>query len=138
MKKKESTLFLNAFPRRVNTEQCKDTGLAMILIVLIIGLVTGSKYAMFGALLITIADMVYPRVFYPVAIIWFGLSVLIGTVVSKVLLSILFFILVTPVGLIRKLLGSDPMKIRQWKKGADSVFQERNIVYSVNDIEKPY
>ena len=131
-------MFFDVWPRHVNTEQCKDTGLAMILIVLVIGLVTGSKYAMFGAVLITLTDMVYPRVFYPVAIIWFGLSVLIGTVVSKVLLSILFFILVTPVGLTRKLLGSDPMKVRQWKKGGDSVFQERNIVYSVNDIEKPY
>ena len=135
---KVNSLLLNAFPRRVSTEQCKDTGLAMVLIVLIVGLVTGSKYAMFAAVLITIADMVYPRVFYPVAIIWFGLSTLIGTVVSKVLLSILFFILVTPVGLIRKLLGSDPMKIGQWKMGNDSVFQERNFIYSADDIEKPY
>lgn len=138
MKNKGSSSFFDAFPRRVSTEQCKDTGLAMILIVLIIGLFTGSHYAMIGAFLVTIADMVYPRVFYPVAILWFGLSVLIGTVASKVLLSLLFFILVTPVGMIRKLRGYDPMKTRQWKKGSDSVFQERDLMYSANDIKKPY
>ena len=135
---KKGNLFLHSFHRGVSTEQCKDTGLAMILIVLIISLITGSKYFMFGALLITIADMVYPRIFYLAAIIWFGLSVLIGTVVSKVILSLLFFFLVTPVGLIRKLLGFDSMKIHQWKKGSHSVFQERNVLFSSNDIIKPY
>jgi multisubunit Na+/H+ antiporter MnhG subunit len=138
MNKNGSSFILDAFPRSVSDKQCKDTGLAMILIALIIVLVSGSRYAVFAAFLLTIADMVYPRVFYPLAVIWFGLSMLIGTIVSKLLLSVLFFIVVTPVGMIRKFLGSDPMKTRQWKRGSESVFQERNHAFTTKDIEKPY
>jgi hypothetical protein len=138
MSRNGSHYFLNIFPKRITNQQCKDTGLAMILIALIIGLFSESKYAFFGAGVITIVDMVYPRFFYALAIVWYGLSTAIGTIVSKILLSLLFFILVTPVGLIRKALGSDPMKLREWRHGHRSLFQDRNYTYSSKDIENPY
>ena len=138
MSRYESHYYLRIFPKRITNQQCKDTGLAMILIALLIGLFSESRYAFFGAGLITIVDMVYPRFFYALAIIWYGLSTAIGTIVSKILLSLLFFILVTPVGLIRKALGSDSMKLGEWRNGQSSIFQDRNYTYSAKDIENPF
>ena len=49
-----------------------------------------------------------------------------------------FFLIVTPMGLIRKAFGADPMKTKLWKRGGGSVLVERNHLYTKEDIEKSY
>jgi hypothetical protein len=61
-----------------------------------------------------------------------------GAIMSRVLLTMLFFGLVTPLGLLRRLGGADPMQMKKWKKGNDSVFRTRDHTYTAEDIEHPY
>jgi hypothetical protein len=82
--------------------------------------------------------MISPAVFYPVSVIWMNLSDFLGKYVSKFILSIIFFVFVMPVGLIRKLSGKDNLKIRQFKKSKESVFFERNHVFTAEDMKNPY
>jgi len=63
---------------------------------------------------------------------------LMGTVMSKVLLSILFFLVITPIGVLRRLFGKDSLKLRDFKASRDSATVERNHVFTAQDIEKPY
>ncbi len=46
--------------------------------------------------------------------------------------------LVLPVGLVRRLLGKDSMRIKSWKKGKESVFRVRDHRFSAKDLEHPY
>ena len=119
-------------------DQARDTGLAMILILLIIEYVKYRHVLILAAGTVLVLTMTQPAVFRPLAKIWFGLSHFLGTIVSKIILSIVFFLIVTPIGLIRKAFGADPMKSLLWKKGNDSVLIERNHSYTKADIEKPY
>jgi hypothetical protein len=82
--------------------------------------------------------MTFPRLYRPVAVLWLGLSHLLGTVVSKILLTLVFFGIVTPIGLARKLLGFDSLKLKDFKSGENSVMVIRNHVFTGKDIEKPY
>jgi hypothetical protein len=66
------------------------------------------------------------------------LSTALGTVVSKIILSVLFYGLVLPVGLVRRTLGKDAMQIKSWKKGKESVFRVRDHRFVANDFEHPY
>jgi len=59
-------------------------------------------------------------------------------VVSKILLSILFFLVVLPIGLLRKIMGKDSMQMKSWKKSSESVFRQRNHQFSAKDLETPY
>jgi saxitoxin biosynthesis operon SxtJ-like protein len=43
---------------------------------------------------------------------WMGLAAILGYVNSRILLSLLYYGLFTPVGLVRRLIGRDPMKRR--------------------------
>ena len=43
---------------------------------------------------------------------WMGIAAVLGYVNSRILLSLLYYGLFTPVGLVRRLLGRDPMKRR--------------------------
>jgi hypothetical protein len=59
-----------------------------------------------------VVDMTLPQLYRPVAVLWLGLSHLLGTVLSKILLTLVFFDVVTPIGLARKLLGFDSLKLK--------------------------
>ena len=119
-------------------EQAKDTGMAVVLICLIV-ILFWEKYQLVPiAVAFLVLDMVWPDAYRPAAKIWFGLSHLLGTIVSMLLLSILFFVLVTPVGMIRKLIGKDSLHLKKWKNNKESIFTIRNHTFSKKDIENPY
>lgn len=119
-------------------DQAKDTGMAMVLICLLVAYFGNRPKFAAVAIVLLIIDMVWPPVFHYPAKIWFGLAHLMGAVMSRVLLTVLFFGLVTPLGLLRRLAGADPMQRKKWKKGTDSVFKTRDHTYSAHDIEQPY
>jgi energy-coupling factor transporter transmembrane protein EcfT len=118
--------------------QAKDTGLAIILILLIFAYVKNPGWLLFSAMAVLVLTMTWPDVFRPLAKVWFGFSRILGGVVSRILLTVIFFLIVTPVGLVRRLLGVDPMRTGLWKKGGVSVLVDRDMLYTKKDIEKPY
>jgi len=135
------TRFLNKkgiIPKNINTDQAKNTGMAMVLIFLIIAVLSRKQYVVVVAMIVLALNMVYPMIYRPVARFWLGLSQLLGMIVSKVILTVIFFVIVTPVGLIRRLAGSDTLRIKIWKKGNSSVFKIRDHTYAKEDMETPY
>ncbi len=118
--------------------QCKDTGLAIILILLIATWITKNFHIVLPAILILILTMTIPKIFKPLAYLWFGLSHIMGAVVSKVFLTIVFFVIATPIGQLRKFFGKDPMDLKEWKNSKESVFKERNHTFTSKDMEKPF
>ena len=123
---------------RLTADQCKDTGMAMVLILLLVTLATRRNYVIFCAIGLLILNMIRPQIFRPAAVIWFGLSHVLGMGTSRIVLSIIFLVVVTPVGLIRKAFGRDSLKLKSFKKGHQSVMEERNHTFSAHDIVKPY
>lgn len=124
--------------QKVTISQCRDAGLALVLISLILAYASSPRYLLPAAIVLLVLTMTAPAVFSPFAKVWFGLSHALGTVVSKIILSFVFYLLVTPVGLLRRALGKDPMQLKSWKKGSASVFHERNCTFEPKDLEHPY
>ena len=124
--------------KKLSVENCKDSGLALVLISLICYQVWKLEIFIVLAMIFLVVAMTYPLIFQPFARFWFALSTALGTVVSKIILTVLFFVIVLPVGLARRLLGKDSMKIKQWKKGDTSVFRKREHRFAAKDMEHPY
>lgn len=112
--------------------------MAMVLLLLILWLPLKRRELILGALALQVLSMSVPRLFQPLAVLWLGLSDLIGEVVSRILMFIVFFVVVTPIGLVRKLSGKDSLKLRTFKAGKDSVMLTRNHAFSARDLERPY
>ena len=123
---------------RATVEQAKDTGLAAVLILLLVAHFWELPTLVPAAIAVLVITMVWPALFRPAARLWFGLSHVLGTVASKVLLSVVFIVLATPMGLLRRVLGADSMRLREWKSGPDSVFLERDHLYTPEELERPY
>jgi len=118
--------------------QARDTGMALVLICLLIAWFAGRRDFVGYAILLLLLDMVWPSAYKPAAKLWFGLSHVLGAVMSKVILSVVFFAVLTPVGLIRRMLGKDSMRVRDFKKDSPSVFRTRDHLFTSKDIETPY
>jgi hypothetical protein len=126
------------FKRKITKEQSRDTGMAMVLLLLIIFATRKREGYLIGAMILHILNMIVPQIYRPVAVLWLGLSDLLGSVVSKVLLSIVFFAVVTPIGIVRRLFGKDSLKLRAFKASQESVMVERNHTFIGSDLERPY
>lgn len=125
--------------KKITENQCKDTGLALILILLILCAITGKDGYWQVAIPVLIVTMTVPKLFMIPAKGWFGLSNFLGNIVSKILLAILFFGVITPIGVIMRVLGKDSMRLKEWKSGHESVFIDRSASKVEGaDLEKPF
>jgi hypothetical protein len=119
-------------------DRSRDTGLALVLLLLIAQLATGRQGLITAAVVALVVTMTVPLVFRPLSVVWFGFSHVLGAVMSKLLLSAVFFLIVTPVGVVRRLLGYDTLRLRAFKAGDASVMHARRHVFAPDDLEKPY
>ena len=112
--------------------------MAMVLLLLLALLKWGRSELLIAALIVHVVNMTVPQVFRPVAIAWFGLAHLLGAVASRVLMVVVFALVVTPIGLLRRALGKDSLRLRAFRSGNGSVMVERNHTFTAGDLEKPY
>jgi hypothetical protein len=118
--------------------RAKDTGLAITLLLLLITFYTRNLQLVLPAIVILLLVMIQPVVFHPLALLWFGLSKALGTVASTVILTLLFYLVITPMGLIRRIIGRDTMQAKQWRGGTGSVFCVRDHRYTGKDTQNPF
>ena len=98
---------------------------------------TGYIWIIVG-LLLCLARLITP-LFRNIYRLWLGFSVVLGYFVSRLLLTIIFFLVITPTGLIMRLVGRDPME-RKWEPNADTYWKPRdqNADTSLERYEKQF
>ena len=119
-------------------QKAVDTGMALALICLIVGLARARTGWFAAAAVVLALNMTAPRLFGPLSKLWFGLSGLMGAVMSKVILTIVYFLVLTPVGLMRRVLGKDTLRLAAFKNGQDSVFHARGGPFTSADLKTPF
>ncbi len=129
---------LNPLDKSTDRDRAKDTGMAMVLICLLVAYYRNDHRFLLAAIVVLVIDMVSPGIFHYPSKAWFGLAHLMGNVVSRIILTALFFGVVAPVGIVRRIFGADPMRKKHWKDGGGSVFETRDHTYEAEDIEQPY
>jgi hypothetical protein len=82
-----------------------------------------------GAVLIVLGA-VLPALLKPIYYLWMGIAVAIGFVMTRVILTIFFFLVLTPVGLVFRLIGRDALH-RQLDREADSYWIDKE--YPITD-----
>jgi hypothetical protein len=122
----------------ITRDQSRDTGMAMVLL-LLLGLIKwGRSELLIAAFIVHIVNLFVPQVVRPVAVLWFGLAHLLGAVASRLLMFIVFAVVVTPIGVMRRALGKDTLRLRAFRAGNESVMVVRNHTFTAGDLEKPY
>ena len=115
-----------------------DSGLALLLLTLLAGLLMNQQVALRLAIGEVLVILIAPVVIYPFTFVWLNISDLLGKIISKIILTAVFILLVCPVGLIRKAIGKDTLLLKKFKSDNGSVFTDRNHEYSKIDFTAPY
>ncbi len=125
-------------PKSISKKEASDTGMAMTLICLLIGYFTKNSNFYIAAIPALVINMAFPMFYYPFAMIWLTLTNLLGSVVSKVLLSIVYILVLMPAGIIRRAMGKDALNLKGFKKSTSSVMVVRDYEFTANDIKNPF
>ena len=75
-----------------------------------------------------------PRILRPVFLVWMGLAICLGLVVSTILLAIFFYVVLTPVGWLARLSGKDFLQRKMlppgesyWVKRESKEFEKASL-----------
>ena len=89
-----------------------------------------------GSVLIGLS-LIAPTVLKPVHKIWMIFAVIIGWIMTRVILSVLFFSIITTIGIFTRLIGKDFLNLKS--KNNESYWNIRNKEYELNqDYEKQF
>ena len=117
----------------------KKFGLTIGIVLLLVGVFfflkgKGSAFFCGGAgFLLIVLSFAAPVVLKPLNKIWMTFAVILGWVMTRVILTILFFVVLTPTGLLAKLFGKDFLDRRiertkksYWQKREKKIFDRRD------------
>ncbi len=126
------------FSTDISKKQLSDAGQAAVLILLLAGFFTKKVIYYEIGMVALVVNMAVPAVFFPFAYIWYGITNLLGEVVSKVLLTVVYFIVLFPVSIYRRVVGKDSLQLKKFKAARSSVMEVRDHLFEPKDIEHPY
>ena len=86
--------------------------------------------------LLWVPALVMPGSLQPIYTIWMKIGHAIGWVNTRIILGLLFYVLVLPMGLIMRLFGSDPMA-RKYDKSVSS-YRVKSVSEPKDRLEKPF
>ena len=70
------------------------------------------KWSLVISLIFLLLGLVNSKILTPLNKIWFKFGIFLGNIISPIIIAIVFFLVVTPVGLIMRVLGKDPLNLK--------------------------
>lgn len=92
-------------------------------------------WSVFVSIGFVIAGLAYPIVLNPFFGIWMKFGKIAGSINAKIILALIFYFVVTPIGLIRRAMGKDSLK-KRLDKGATTYWEDR--VVQPTSMEKQF
>jgi hypothetical protein len=83
-----------------------------------------TAFEIIGGFLVVVS-ILFPIILRPLNKIWMTLAILMGWIMTRVILIVIFFIVLTPLGLIARLIGKDFLDLK--------IDKEKNSYWEVRD-----
>ena len=75
-----------------------------------------AKWSLAVSIVFLILGLINSKILTPLNRLWFKFGILLGRIVSPIVMALIFFAVVTPIGLIMRLLRKDLLNLRYNKK----------------------
>jgi|TARA_B100000768_G_scaffold93743_1_gene87679 hypothetical protein len=102
----------------INKSSNKSFGIVFFILFLIISLyplISNEKirvWSLLISLFFLISIFFFPKVLTPLNNLWFKFGILLGKIVSPIVMSVIFFLVVTPIGIFMKIIGKDLLNLK--------------------------
>ena len=100
----------------------RNFGLVFFVFFLIIGLwpLLGTNeiryWSIFFSIIFFLLGITNSKLLTPLNKIWFNLGILLGKMISPLIMGIIFFLIITPIGVIMRVFGKDILSLKYNKK----------------------
>ncbi len=114
--------------RNLEISSNRSFGFVFAIVFLIIGFwdIENIRYwSIIVALIFFILGLLNSKLLLPFNKIWFKFGVMLGNIVSPAVMGLIFFLVVSPIGIFMKLLGKDLIGLKKHKK--DTYWIAKNI-----------
>ena len=84
-----------------------------------------------------VLGLILPILLKPIYFVWMTFAAILGWIMTRVILTLVYFLIITPIGLITKFLGEDFLALK--KSNSDSYWNNRDSHLETNqDYEKQF
>ena len=109
------------------------TILIFVMVLIIFFLVHKNVKLLYAALALGAIAILIPALSRKIHDVWMKFAELLGFVMNKVILGVVFFIFLVPVAFLSKIFRKNPFKV---KKDTASYFSDRNFTYTKKSLEQ--
>ena len=96
------------------------------------------EYSFFPAAAFFITGLIFPSVLKPVYKVWMSLSVVMGFIMTRVIMVIIFYLIVTPLGLIASLTGKEFLDMKIDKNAKSYWIVKERMQKVKSDYERQF
>ena len=90
-------------------------------------------WALIVGLVLLILGLIYPTGLWYLYYLWMGIAVVLGYTVSRIILLVIFFLILTPISLIARIFRSDVMQ-REWEPEKKSYWTKVDVQSSIEEL----
>jgi len=119
----------------MSKEKNLETMLTISVGFIVLFFVFEQKWLLYVALGVGLSGMFSDFLSSKISWAWFKLAELLGMIVPKILLSLVFYLFLFPIALLSRIGNKDPMKLR---KGYQSYYTDRTTEFKKQDFEKTW
>jgi hypothetical protein len=117
--------------QEITKEKNLETFLVLVLALVVIGYLSNRPLFYLISIGLGAVGLFIPFLASWITFLWLSFSEILGGVMSKILLSIVFFIVLFPVALLKKIFTKK-------KKMESSNWTDRNHTYTAKDLQNPW
>lgn len=122
---------------QISRQKSLEANLAIATGLLVLYYFWRNEYLLLAAILFSLIGLLIPSLAKYIATAWYKLAEVLGRINGTILLTVIFFLLLTPLALIRKWIGGSVIKKKQ-DATKDSYFLERNHEFTSADLKNPW
>ena len=117
----------------------KGFGLTFFVVFLIVGawpILNNEEFRIWSIILsfvFLVLGLINSKLLSPLNILWFKFGIMLGAIIAPIVMGIVFFVVVTPTGIIMKLLGKDLLGIKYNKSKKSYWVVEKKINNSMKN-----
>ena len=116
--------------QKIKTSSNKSFGIVFFIVFLIVAiypLINNADlriWSLIISIIFLILGLINSKFLTPLNILWFKFGLLLGRLISPIIMGIIFFFVVTPIGLILRIFGKDVLNLK--KNNAKSYWIKKN------------
>lgn len=122
---------------KYSKEKNQETVLAIVLGLLVIWYFTRVTPLIYSALILVAIALFSQAISGVITFLWLKLSHVMGFVMSKVILSAVFFLFLFPIAMLARTFSKNPLQLKKVASG-ESYYRTRDQLYQKEDLENPW